>query len=89
MHGAPVRIVCGASYRPLPAPAVADESFWEGLEPVHFGGLPRLQDSVTVIGCVFDTWILKRSCVRCFCGMWKAPLQHRVTSCHMLMQASA
>lgn len=30
--------------------AVEDESFWEGLEPVCFGGLPRLQDSVTVIG---------------------------------------
>ncbi|GAB4815905.1 hypothetical protein N2152v2_002951 [Parachlorella kessleri] len=29
---------------------VEDESFWEGLEPVHFGTLPRLQDSVTVIG---------------------------------------
>jgi S1-C subfamily serine protease len=29
---------------------VEDESFWEGLEPVRFGGLPRLQDSVTVIG---------------------------------------
>lgn len=30
--------------------AVEDESFWDGLEPVNFGGLPRLQDSVTVIG---------------------------------------
>ncbi|KAL4419940.1 hypothetical protein ABPG75_007038 [Micractinium tetrahymenae] len=29
---------------------VEDESFWEGLEPVSFGGLPHLQDSVTVIG---------------------------------------
>eukprot|EP00887_Chlorella_sp_A99_P000136 scaffold16.g136.t1 len=30
--------------------AVEDEAFWEGLEPVSFGQLPRLQDSVTVIG---------------------------------------
>jgi hypothetical protein len=29
---------------------VEDDGFWEGLEAVHFGGLPRLQDSVTVIG---------------------------------------
>ena len=29
---------------------VEDEQFWEGLEPVRFGALPRLQDSVTVIG---------------------------------------
>ncbi|PSC74876.1 Protease Do-like 9 [Micractinium conductrix] len=29
---------------------VEDESFWEGLVPVSFGGLPQLQDSVTVIG---------------------------------------
>ncbi|EFN53636.1 hypothetical protein CHLNCDRAFT_58432 [Chlorella variabilis] len=29
---------------------VEDESFWQGLEAVHFGGLPLLQDSVTVIG---------------------------------------
>lgn len=29
---------------------VEDESFWEGLQALHFGGLPRLQDSVTVIG---------------------------------------
>lgn len=32
--------------------AVEDESFWQGLEAVHFGGLPLLQDSVTVIGWV-------------------------------------
>ena len=29
---------------------VEDEQFWEGLEAVRFGALPRLQDSVTVIG---------------------------------------
>ncbi|KAK9829857.1 hypothetical protein WJX72_008281 [[Myrmecia] bisecta] len=29
---------------------VEDESFWQGLEPVKFGQLPRLQESVTVIG---------------------------------------
>lgn len=30
--------------------AVEDETFWEGLRPVRFGALPRLQDSITVIG---------------------------------------
>jgi len=30
---------------------VEDEAFWEGLAPVSFGQLPRLQDQVTVIGC--------------------------------------
>ena len=30
---------------------VEDEAFWEGLAPVTFGQLPRLQDQVTVIGC--------------------------------------
>lgn len=29
---------------------VEDPAFWEGVEPVKFGVLPRLQDSVTVIG---------------------------------------
>ena len=29
---------------------VEDETFWEGLAPVTFGQLPRLQDQVTVIG---------------------------------------
>lgn len=29
---------------------VEDEDFWEGLCPVNFGELPRLQDQVTVIG---------------------------------------
>ena len=37
---------------PRRLPAVEDETFWEGLEPVIFGSLPRLQDSVTVIGWV-------------------------------------
>ena len=31
--------------------SVEDEAFWEGLHPVTFGELPKLQDSVTVIGC--------------------------------------
>ena len=31
---------------------VEEEEFWEGLEPVAFGALPHLQDSVTVVGCV-------------------------------------
>ena len=30
---------------------VEDEAFWDGLAPVVFGQLPRLQDQVTVIGC--------------------------------------
>ncbi len=29
---------------------VEDPAFWLGVEPVKFGVLPRLQDSVTVIG---------------------------------------
>ncbi len=29
---------------------VEDPAFWQGVEPVKFGVLPRLQDSVTVIG---------------------------------------
>lgn len=49
--------------------AVEDESFWQGLEPVHFGGLPRLQDSVTVIGCARCAALL-----RCCCRM--LPLRH-------------
>lgn len=34
---------------------VEDPAFWEGVEPVKFGVLPRLQDSVTVIGCASST----------------------------------
>lgn len=37
---------------------VEDESFWEGLQPVQFGTLPRLQDSVTVIGWVLPAGML-------------------------------
>jgi len=29
---------------------VEDEKFWEGLEPLEFGDVPRLQESVTVVG---------------------------------------
>jgi hypothetical protein len=29
---------------------VEDDSFWEGVHPVHFGPLPQLQDGVTVVG---------------------------------------
>lgn len=29
---------------------VEDEGFWEGVEPVRFGTLPKLQDGVTVVG---------------------------------------
>ena len=35
---------------PTPPPAVEDEEFWGGLQAVAFGELPRLQDSVVVIG---------------------------------------
>lgn len=38
-------IVCGAAML-----TVEDPAFWQGVEPVKFGVLPRLQDSVTVIG---------------------------------------
>ncbi len=38
----------------LPFPAalltVADDAFWEGVQPVTFGQLPTLQDAVTVVG---------------------------------------
>jgi hypothetical protein len=30
--------------------AVDDPGFWEGVEPLQFGPLPRLQDSVAVVG---------------------------------------
>lgn len=40
-----------AAPSPLLCCAVEDPEFWQGLQPVRFGGLPRLQDSVTVIGC--------------------------------------
>lgn len=30
---------------------VDDDAFWEGLKPLEFGPLPRLQDSVAVVGC--------------------------------------
>ena len=41
-----------ADHRSLPAAilSVAEDEFWEGLRPVTFGQLPKLQDSVTVIG---------------------------------------
>lgn len=29
---------------------VDDDAFWEGLRPLEFGGLPRLQDAVAVVG---------------------------------------
>ncbi|KAK3183520.1 hypothetical protein Dsin_030806 [Dipteronia sinensis] len=29
---------------------VNDDEFWEGVSPVEFGGLPALQDAVTVVG---------------------------------------
>ena len=35
---------------------VEDEAFWEGLAPVTFGQLPRLQDQVTVIGYALMCW---------------------------------
>ena len=40
-------LVCNAAML-----TVEDPDFWEGVEPVKFGVLPRLQDSVTVIGYV-------------------------------------
>jgi hypothetical protein len=30
--------------------AVDDEAFWQGVQPLEFGPLPRLQDSVAVVG---------------------------------------
>lgn len=29
---------------------VAQDEFWDGVSPVEFGSLPRLQDAVTVVG---------------------------------------
>ena len=30
--------------------SVEDDSFWEGISPIKLGGLPRLQEMVTVVG---------------------------------------
>jgi len=38
---------------------VKDDTFWQGVEPVRFGTLPHLQDSILVIGCVCGASLLK------------------------------
>ena len=55
---------------------VDDESFWEGLQPVRFGSLPRLQDSVTVVGYPIvsglgwgTAWFMA-SALYCLCDQW-------------------
>lgn len=76
---------------PATPPAVADESFWEGLEPVHFGGLPRLQDSVTVIGWVGCVSALQ-SCFHCGLALWSGCTRPCVLpgpACHHLCPTSA
>lgn len=35
---------------PLLLPAVDDEEFWQGVQPLRFGPLPNLQESVYVVG---------------------------------------
>lgn len=49
-----------AEWRAAAMLTVEDPAFWEGVEPVKFGVLPRLQDSVTVIGYV----CVQASCIR-------------------------
>lgn len=39
---------------------VKDDTFWQGVEPVRFGTLPHLQDSILVIGCVCGASLLNR-----------------------------
>ena len=46
---------------------VEDPAFWEGVEPVKFGVLPRLQDSVTVIGYVNTPIVLLSGNVAASC----------------------
>ena len=36
---------------------VKDDTFWQGVEPVRFGTLPHLQDSILVIGWGIAVWI--------------------------------
>lgn len=44
------RVLAHARECDLAMLAVDDEAFWEGMEPVQFGGLPHLQDDVVVVG---------------------------------------
>jgi hypothetical protein len=46
---------------------VDDEAFWEGLTPVTFGQLPRLQDQVTVIGYVHWSLVVSSQGFRRLC----------------------
>lgn len=43
-------VVCVGTECDIAILSVKEEEFWEGLQPVEFGTLPKLQDSVTVIG---------------------------------------
>ena len=45
---------------------VDDPAFWQGVEPVKFGVLPRLQDSVTVIGCATCAFVMLHGNVAAF-----------------------
>ncbi|KAK9791362.1 hypothetical protein WJX73_008963 [Symbiochloris irregularis] len=44
------QVICVGTECDIAMLSVEDDSFWEGLQPVTFGELPKLQDSVTVIG---------------------------------------
>ena len=44
------RVLAQARECDLALLAVDDDAFWEGMEPVQFGGLPHLQDDVVVVG---------------------------------------
>jgi S1-C subfamily serine protease len=44
------RVLAQARECDLAMLAVDDDAFWEGMEPVQFGGLPHLQDDVVVVG---------------------------------------
>ena len=37
---------------------VSDDAFWEDVEPLQMGALPRLQDAVAVVGYPIGTFLL-------------------------------
>jgi hypothetical protein len=49
---------------------VEDDTFWEDLKPLKLGPMPRLQESVAVVGCAarLHSATLRASCCKlCFC----------------------
>ena len=59
---------------------VADPEFWEGVTPLVFGALPRLQDGVAVVGypCVRRRLFIEADSVYAYVILWAAvPAQWR------------